>query len=332
MYTRRTNNGELETNINTGKGATFSLGMDSKTMQIFFSKINGNSLNIPIAPLLTKGFHLSDAEITHFVPADVWAANKKLSQGKEDVALGQLYRRLVDRREQSKSVSPEEMGVALKRRLAEMTLDKQTTEITLGKAFGGIEPETLLRAMKNIVEVYSRKRPEDNRDSLQFKRVQNLPDFISRRFEENKQHQTVGKAFDRIKFNLSKLKDDAPSLREVLPAKPFNKIYTDFVIGSQLSSTPDETNPIESIENVGKVTLIAKGEGGMSSERQATMESRNVHPSNLGIIDPSRTPESSSAGLDQRFTITARRDKEGGMYARAIDAKTGKRFTCRPTN
>ena len=324
VYTRKTNNGELETNINTGKGATFSLGLDSKTMEIYFSKINGKTRHISIAPLMTKGFHLSDADIMKFVPADVWQANKAICAGKEDVALNQLYRSLVDRREQTKNVSAEEMGVALKSRLGEMTLDKQTTEITLGKAFGGIEPEALLRAMRNIVDVYTKKRPQDNRDSLQFKRVQNLPDFIARRFEENKTHQTVGKAFDRIKFNMSKLKDEAPSLREVLPAKPFNKIYTDFVIGSQLSSTPDETNPIESIENVGKVTLIAKGEGGMSSERQATMESRNVHPSNLGIIDPSRTPESSSAGLDQRFTISARRDKEGGMYARAIDAKTGK--------
>lgn len=324
VYTRRTGNGGLETNINTARGATFSLGLDSKTSEIYFSKINGKDLKIPIAPLLTKGFGLSTSEITQFVPADVWQANLKLSAGKETVALNQLYKRLVDRREQTKNVSVEEMGAALKKRLSEQTLDKETTAITLGKSFGGIEPETLLRAMRNIVAVYTKKRPEDNRDSLQFKRVQNLPDFISRRFEENKTHQTVGKAFDRIKFNLSKLKDDAPSLRDVLPAKPFNKIYTDFVIGSQLSSTPDETNPIESIENVGKVTLIAQGEGGMSSERQATMESRNVHPSNLGIIDPSRTPESSSAGLDQRFTISARRDKEGGMYARAIDAKTGK--------
>lgn len=324
VYTRRTNNGELETNINTGKGATFSLGLDSKSMVIYFSKINGNGLNIPIAPLLTKGFGLSDADVTKFVPVDVWMANKKAVQGKEDTVLSQLYRRLVDRREQSKNASGEEMGAALKKRLGEQTLDKETTEITLGKSFGGIEAETLLRAMRNIVQVYSKKRPEDNRDSLQFKRVQNLPDFIGRRFEENKTHQTVGKAFDRIKYNLSRLKDEAPSLREVIPPKPFNKIYTDFVIGSQLSSTPDETNPIESIENVGKVTLIGKGEGGMSSERQATTESRNVHPSNMGIIDPSRTPESSSAGLDQRFTISARRDKEGGMYARAIDTKTHK--------
>jgi len=319
VYTRKTNNGELETNINTGKGATFSLGLDSKTMEIYFSKINGKNLHIPIAPLMTKGFGLSDADVMRFVPSDVWMANRKITKGKEDLILGQLYKRLVDRKEQSRSVSTEEMGVALKSRLAEMTLDKETTATTLGKSFGGIEPETLLRAMKNIVEVYSKKRPEDNRDSLQFKRVQNLPDFIGRRFEANKLHQTVGKSFDRIKYNLSRINDAAPSLREVIPAKPFNKIYSDFIIGSQLSSTPDETNPVESIENVGKVTLIAAGDGGMSSERQATTESRNVHPSQLGIIDPSRTPESSTAGLDQRFTITAHRDKEGGMYARAVD-------------
>lgn len=319
VYTRKTNNGELETNINTGKGATFSIGLDSKSMMIYFSKINGKDLKIPVAPLLMKGFNLSDAEIMKFIPSDIWLANKKMFQGKEETYLRQLYNRLVDRRQQTQNADIGEMSVALKRRLSEQTLDKSTTAITLGKSFKVIEPEVLLRAIRNIVQVYRRERPEDNRDSLQFKRVQNLPDFLNRRFEEDKQHKTVTASTDRLRRNLTQMNDEKPSIRSIIPVKPFNKVFTDFIIGSQLSSTPDETNPIESLENVGKVTLIGSGDGGMSSERQATMASRNVHPSNLGIIDPSRTPESSMAGLDQRFTITARRDKEGGLYARAYD-------------
>ena len=53
------------------------------------------------------------------------------------------------------------------------------------------------------------------------------------------------------------------------------------------------------------------------------MAARNIDPSHLGILDPSRTPESGHAGIDQRFTISARRDKEGRLYSKVVD-KNGK--------
>jgi DNA-directed RNA polymerase beta subunit len=68
---------------------------------------------------------------------------------------------------------------------------------------------------------------------------------------------------------------------------------------------PSETNPIERLENVAKVTVLGADEGGIKEERGVPMSARNIDPSHLGIIDPSRTPESSHAGIDQRFTITA---------------------------
>lgn len=160
---------------------------------------------------------------------------------------------------------------------------------------------------------------------MQFKRVQNLQDYLTRRFKEGKLHKTVAKAVNGITRDLSKM-ETAKSVRldTLLRSKPFGGIYTDFINTSNLCTTPDETNSLESLENVGKVTVISPTEGGMASERAAMLETKNVHPSHLGIIDPSRTPESSMAGLDQRFTITAHRDKAGKMYARAIDAKSGK--------
>lgn len=323
VYTRRKNTGEPENHFNTGVGVGYSIAMDPTTYIITFSKIGDKSVKLPVAPVLTEVFGYTDAQITQFIRKEIWEANKAVLPQKDRI-IRDLYRRMMNQRDMNPNASYEERIEALRRRIQEGSLNEDTTGITLGKSFSHVNGEVFLRAISNLVALYRRERPEDNRDSLQFKRVQNLPDFIARRFDENKAHQTVTRSFDRIKYNLSRLDDAAPDLRKVLPSKPFNRVFEDFIIKSQLASTPDETNPIESLENVGKVTIIGQGEGGIKDDQSAPMESRNVHPSHLGIIDPSRTPESRMAGLDQRFTITARRDKEGTMYSRALDAKTGK--------
>ena len=108
-------------------------------------------------------------------------------------------------------------------------------------------------------------------------------------------------------------------MRGILAAKPFDKVYTDYIIKSQHVNTPSETNPIESLEALGKVTLLGKGEGGISSEQSVPISARNIDPSHLGILDPSRTPESGHVGIDLRFTQSAGRDDAGNLYARVKD-------------
>lgn len=328
VYTLQKNNGAIETNFNTGKGGSFTLSVDPKTFMLYFSTVNGTAAKRPVGPLLTNVFNLSEATITQYIPKDIWEANKKYSEkGGATSVINYLYENMVDKKfqQQNPNASQEEKSAAIKARFGEQTLDVETTQITLGKGFSTTEPETILLALKKLINVYKGVDQRDNRDSLQFKRVQNLPDYLTRRFKEGKLHKTVAKAVNGITRDLSKM-ETAKSVRldTLLRSKPFGGIYTDFINTSNLCTTPDETNSLESLENVGKVTVISPTEGGMASERAAMLETKNVHPSHLGIIDPSRTPESSMAGLDQRFTITAHRDKAGKMYARAIDAKSGK--------
>lgn len=71
------------------------------------------------------------------------------------------------------------------------------------------------------------------------------------------------------------------------------------------------------------MTILAPNEAGIKDAQQAPDSSRNIDPSHIGIIDPSRTPESGHAGLDQRFSISAMRDDDGVLYARVKD-KTGR--------
>lgn len=316
VYTRIDNVGGLEAHFNTGTGRSFKLELDPQT-GMFTITPDSTSAKTPLAPVLSKVFGIGPKEVGMYVPEVIWKDNLAAVAGKEDRFIAALYHKLVSTSKQIDNASPEQMCLQLKEAFANSALNEQTTFATLGKSFPHITHETLLLAMKNLVDVYSNKRKEDNRDSLQFKRVQNLPDFLTTRFA--KEHQTVKLIKGRIARELDRIDTDSPKLKGSLIPKPFNKFLSGYLLDSNLVATPSETNPIESIENVAKVTVLGAGEGGISTDRGVPISARDIDPSHLGIIDPSRTPESGHAGIDQRFTITAARDDEGNLFARVID-------------
>lgn len=313
VYTRtRENTGELEAHLNTGKGASFRIVLDPK-IKIFFLEVG--STHTPIGPLLTHVFGVSAAEAERYVPKDVWEANVAYTLGKEEKIVRSLYNRMVYTK--TPALDMPTMAAELRKSLEASTLNEETTAVTLGKSFPTINKEVLLLAIRNLVQVHTGERQEDNRDSLMFKRVQNLPDYLRTRFA--KDHETVRRVKNKLTFGLEKIDPNKPKIEDAVPAKPFNRVYSAYIQSSSLISTPSETNPLESLENVGKVTVLGPEEGGISEERGVPMGARNIDPSHLGILDPSRTPESGHAGIDQRFTITAKRDKEGRLYAEVVD-------------
>lgn len=314
IYTRARETGELEGHVNTGTGRSFSITLNPQT-GIFYIQVKSSS--VPLVPLITKVFGIGPKEVSSYVPIEVWNDNLADVKGKEDRYLANLYSKLVSTSKQKKGASPEEMAAQLKQSLESSELSEKTTMITLGKPISHVTGEALLRAMSNLVQVHSGKRLEDNRDSLQFKKVQNLPDFLHRRFE--KEHQSVTNVARKIAYELDRMDKNDPKIRGNIASKPFNKVFSNYILESNLVATPSETNPIESLENVAKVTVLGEGEGGISSTRGVPMSARDIDPSHLGIIDPSRTPESDHAGIDQRFTISAKRDREGNLYAKVLD-------------
>lgn len=314
VYTRSRETGELESNFNTGTGRSFSLTLDPIT-GMFYLEVG--SSRIPAAPLLTRVFGIGPGEVSKYIPGEVWQDNLKATSGKEERLVSDFYSKLVSTAKQVPGASVAEKIAQLRLSLEGSQLSEQTTKATLGKALSGVTHEAILLAMKNLVDVHAQRRPEDNRDSLQFKRVQNLPDFLRTRFE--KEHQVVKTIKGRISREIDRIDPLKPALAGKLGPKPFNKFFSGYIMDSNLVSTPSETNPIESVENVAKVTVLGEGEGGISSARGVPMGARDIHPSHLGIIDPSRTPESSHAGIDQRFTISAKRDDEGNLYANVKD-------------
>jgi DNA-directed RNA polymerase subunit beta len=313
VYTRtRENTNELEAHVNTGKGASFRIVLDPQS-KIFFLEVG--STHTPIGPLLSDVYGVSTAEAIKYIPKDVWEANQAFTAGKEDKIIRSLYSRMVYTKNPASTIA--DMSAALRQSLEASTLSAETTNITLGKSFTGITKECMLSTIRNLVQVHTRERNEDNRDSLQFKRVQNLPDYLATRF--SKDHDSVRRVKNKITFGLERVDQHNPKISQAIPIKPFSKVYSSYIQQSSLISTPQETNPLESLENVGKVTVLGPAEGGISNERGVPMGARNIDASHLGIIDPSRTPESGHAGIDQRFAIHANRDKEGRLYTPVLD-------------
>lgn len=320
VYTRtRENTNELEAHVNTGKGASFRIVLDPQS-KIFFLEVG--STHTPIGPLLKDVYGISESEAIKYIPKDVWQANQTFTAGKEDKIIRGLYSRMVYTKNPASTTG--EMSIALKQSLEASTLDSSTTKVTLGKSFTGINKEALLSTLRNLVQVHTRERPEDNRDSLQFKKVQNLPDYLATRFF--KDHESVRRVKNKISFGLEKVDQNNPKISQAIPVKPFSKVYSSYIQQSSLIATPQETNPLESLENVGKVTVLGPAEGGISSERGVPMGARNIDPSHLGIIDPSRTPESSHAGVDQRFAINAHRDNNGTLFTPVLDNEGKEHF------
>ena len=322
VYTRSRDNGELESDFNTSTGSNFSIYLDPRTY-VFNIRAGGTkSAGVPLFPIMDRVFGIGEASFATFLDRDILKANVDAGRGKEVKTITNLYGKMVNKRFQNKALSIEEKAEALREAFKNSGLDVMTTEATLGRKFTHVEADTIIRAVKNLVEIQKGERQEDARDSLQFKRVQNLPDFIGSHFHKGSTEVTG--TVKTMQRNLGRVDKSNPKIRDVLGAKPFNKVFSNFIIGSSLATTPSETNPLESIENVGKATIIGAGYGGIKSAQGVPDESRNVDPSHLGILDPSRTPESAMAGIDQRFTMTAMRDKDGSMYARLLEAGTGK--------
>ncbi len=321
VYTRFRDTGELEAHYNTGTGSSFAITLDPQT-GLFYLEVK--SSRILLAPLLSRVFGIGTQEVRQYVPEEVWKDNLAAAVGKDSKIINDLYQKLVFKKDPA--AKEEDKITALRLALESSQLSAATTVVTLGEPLSAVTHKVILLSLKNLVDVHAGRRQEDNRDSLQFKSVQNLPDFLETRFRKEKLLTATIKK--RLMYGLEKgSKTGGPiKIRESLVSKPFNRVFSSYILDSNLVTTPSETNPIESLENVGKVTVLGGLEGGISQERGVPMSARDIDPSHLGIIDPSRTPESSHAGIDQRFTISARRDKEGNTYARVLDKAGNEKF------
>jgi len=306
VYARKRANGILEASFNTRGGSNFNVSMDPAQG---VPRLEYGSTKIPLYPILRQ------AGIPHSRIAEKWGprlADKNAEQLTKltDKSVQTLYKKVVPEYQQSGGASTSQKTKEIFEKYLRSHMDPEVNQRTLGKPYASVTPDSLLDASHKVLKIFKNPTDVDDRDNLDFKALHSIDDFFKEVITLNARDVARKTA---IKMEVS------PSLRKALPSGPFTPGLIRFINSSQLVAVPTQTNPIELVDSAMRVTAL--GEGGISSDRAIPMEARQVHPTQIGALDPFRTPESFRAGIDVRAAMAVRRDKQGNIFVPVYDAK-----------
>jgi len=283
-YTLRQQNGELKTQFNLSRGKNFNLMFNEESGIFTITKVGGGQANVPLYPLLIH-LGMSDSSIIRSWGGGIAAANRNNARGKSlDRVSAAFGLRSVD---------------DIQSYFGKTSVDKETTKTTLGKGFTTVNGPMLLAASKKLLDVHQGKKDPEDRDSLDFKELHSLEDFIKERLEKNKQ---------ALGFRIKRLIDNPrrDKISQIVNPGSFNSVVESFFTQDDKSSTPEQTNPLEMLSGQYKATIM--GSGGISSEHAVTPEMREIHPSHYGFIDPINTPESKRIGANLHLPLGVFKD------------------------
>jgi len=309
VYTQRSENGELHTAFNLGKGKNFDIGFNPAKGT--FHLQYGTS-NIPLYSAL-RGMGVTHDEIAKHLGEGVARENEKEHGKHAESAIRKLYQKLEHPALYNPQLPHAGMVDAVKKRYGMTTLDPDVTEHTLGKPHATVTPVAMLDAAKKLLAVHNGKTALDDTDSLAFKTFHAADDFLAERIK-----LTARAWAPKAKMALT----GKSKIRDALRPAPFSDSIRKFVTTSSLTAVPSGINPLELLDHAVKVTSL--GEGGIGSDRAIPLDARMTHATHFGALDPIRTPESGHAGVDIRATIAAHRDDRGNLYSMVKDVKTGK--------
>ena len=311
VYTRERSNGELEAAFNLGRGKNFRMAMDPQK-GVFH--LGYDSTKIVLYPVL-KALGISEQELERAWGARLAEVNRNAAKNQ----IGQvrkLYEKIVHPSRRKSGATSAQMAEAIAEAYTRTVLNPDVTQRTLGAKHSAVNPKTLVDASKKLLGVFRGDVQEDDRDSLEFKTLHTPDTFFKERIEKEAAPTLMWKM--RSKLNRS----TAPQISKIVPSAPFSKSLRSLITTSQIAHTPSQINPVEVIDMSAKVTSL--GEGGIGSVRAVPDTTREQHGSHLGVLDPIRTPESETVGVDVRASVYAAVDQKGNPHALMQDVKTGK--------
>lgn len=268
VFTRRKQNGELESHVNVSKGFSHRVFMDPKT-GVF--RIAIGQAKIPIVPVL-KSMGITDRQMQEAWGNELSQSNMQHS---DPQAVGKLYKKLF---QHGTAAAGQEQHLAVAQAFHDMTLDPEVTKRTLGKPFSNVTPDTLLEVTKKLLRVNNGEDEPDDRDAMAYQHMMGPEDLFAERLQKAKgvARQLLWKA--SAKGNLDSISSGAydESIRAAL-------------MGSGLGMPLEEINPADIFDQQARVTRM--GEGGIPSLDAVPDEARSVQPSQFGFIDFLRTPE-----------------------------------------
>jgi len=306
VYARTKDNGELESHINVRPGT-------GPSMRVFMEPENGvfrasiDKSSIKLYPVL-KALGIDDDQLK-----EAWGEEilRKNQEAWDRGAFPKFYDKMLKNRAVA-DASEDDKRVQILERLAKAELDPEVTGRTLGRAHQNLSLQTIVDASRKLLRVNRGEEDEDDRDHPANRTYHSADDFLAERVKKD--------AGSLAKTLLYRATYDR-SLKHLRPGY-FTPQLEGLIIGNQLSQLTAGLNPMELYDQHKRV--IQLGEGGVGSMESIPMSSRNLHAGELGMVDPIRSSESRSIGVDQRFTMSAMKGDDNHVYYPLRNRKTGK--------
>jgi DNA-directed RNA polymerase subunit beta' len=281
VYTRRRQNGELETRFNVVGKNPFDLVLDPQSNQIH---VDYNKSKLPVYPLM-KAMGVDDDTMEKAFGRDIFLANKN-ARGTAGT-LEKFYKS--SKREEAPN--KDEAHKHFVETMQASRLRPDATSVTLGKPFEAVNGEALLLGAQKLLKVQA-GHPEDDRDSLIFKDLRGAGDFI---YDKMRGAAKVVSSKAARKINTAK------DVRDIVKFDIFNEPIKQAFHKNSAARVATQINPVEMISSNLQTTIM--GPGGIKSEQQVMDEAKFVNPSHLGFLDPIHTPEGSKTGVTLRLPM-----------------------------
>jgi DNA-directed RNA polymerase beta subunit/DNA-directed RNA polymerase beta' subunit len=303
-YSMIKDDGSLETHFNTAgvKGRDFKLHFDPESKKF---QLEYDGKHVPLAPVL-QGLGVPTEAIEKHWGSEIFEANKadpvKVITKFHEIATGQ------------KAPSLEQAHAVLKDTFENTGSRADVNEITLGHPYTTANGDAIMAASNKLLGISRGTVKPDPRDSLMFKDLHSVEDFVGERI------QAGAKEITRKVKNTIDRKDKG--IRDIVAPDVFNKsVRSLFTGGSGLAGTPTQHNPLEMLSNQMKTTVM--GKGGIHDFHVVSEDAKLVDPSHMGFMDPLHTSEGQDVGIGLRLPVGI--GKRGhDVTMRVYDMKTGK--------
>ena len=306
VYTRRKQNGDLESQFNVANGKGFRLTLDKSTGKMNFKM---GQANLPLYPIL-RAFGITDEQLAKAWGSDVALVN---SQKNDPKTVQKLYEKIAGYK-MDPLMTPQNQGKFIQSELAKFGLDPSTVVRTLGiENAKGVTPDVILRASQKLLNVNRGIEEPDNRDNPRFSKFYGVEHMLGERIDKD-----AAKLIKPMLFRARRDKNLSRVGRNAL-----GPYIDDFLSTSGLAQPGEEANPMSILIQQSRITRT--GEGGISSPDLITPEARGVQGDYLGFVDFIATPESSSAGVDVRAAYGAVLGKDNKLYNIFRNMQTGKK-------
>jgi len=309
LYTRFTVSDDVETFVNTSAAGTYRVILERNKGKFYFRV--GPSAHFPLTTVL-RALGISDGEMVQSWGKPIYEATQERTSD-DEMALKLLMKLRPNLK--PAPASAQEARQMLGDFLRSKPLDPEVNNLTLGQPFERIDGRALLAASVKCLKLAKREVEADDPESLSFKSIHSVEDFISERLA--KQIPGLQRA---VAFKL----DRAEKVTDVFHSGMMTEPVRLFFAASEFSRYADQNNPVE-MANLSHLTTVM-GEGGIGSTHAVRDEVRAVHPSHLGVLDPVRTPEGQAVGLTGSLALGAQKVGNRIMVPVA-DVRTGKRFS-----